>query len=198
MIDTTAPVIVVGAGLAGLACARELVRAGRSVEILEASDGIGGRVRTDTVDGFLLDRGFQVLLTAYPEARGQLNYAALGLRLFYPGALIRYHGRFYRLADPFRRPADALGSLFNPIGSPADKLRILALRRRAAAGSIDRLFERPETSTMQALTRLDFSNAIIERFFQPFLGGIFLGRELSTTSRMLEFVIRMFAEGNAA
>ncbi|HUR94911.1 MAG TPA: NAD(P)/FAD-dependent oxidoreductase [Gemmatimonadales bacterium] len=198
MTDSTAPVIVVGAGLAGLACARELARAGRHVEVLEASDGVGGRVRTDEVEGFLLDRGFQVLLTAYPEAKAQLDYPALRLRPFYPGAVVRFGGRFHRISDPFRRPADALRSLVNPIGSPADKLRVLALRRRAGAGSLDQLFDRPETSTMQALTRMDFSNALIERFFQPFLGGIFLGRELSTTSRMLEFVIRMFGEGDTA
>src|SRR5215207_7804530 len=101
MTDTTAPVILVGAGLAGLACARELAQAGRRVEILEASDGIGGRVRKDELDGYRLDRGFQVLLTAYPEAKAQLNYAALRLRPFYPGALVRFGGRFHRIADPF-------------------------------------------------------------------------------------------------
>ncbi len=198
MTDATAPIVVVGAGLAGLACARHLTRAGRRVQVLEASDGVGGRVRTDEVDGFRLDRGFQVVLTAYPEARAQLDYRPLGLRPFYPGALVRYGGRFHRVADPFRHPVDALESLMNPIGTPADKLRVLALRQRALAGSLDQLFGRPETTTMQALTGLDFSNAMIERFFQPFLGGIFLGRELSTTSRMLEFVIRMLAEGDTA
>ncbi|MEO6057478.1 MAG: NAD(P)/FAD-dependent oxidoreductase [Gemmatimonadales bacterium] len=198
MTDIPAPVIVVGAGLAGLACVRHLVRAGRQVQLIEASDGVGGRVRTDEVDGFLLDRGFQVLLTAYPEARAQLDYRALDLRPFYAGALVRYGGRFHRMADPFRHPADAAGSILNPIGTAADKVRVLSLRRRARAGSVERLFERPETSTMQALTALDFSNAMVERFFQPFLGGIFLGRDLSTTSRMLDFVIRMMAEGETA
>ncbi len=198
MNDRAAPVLVVGAGLAGLACARHLVRAGRRVQVLEASDGIGGRVRTDAVDGFLLDRGFQVLLTAYPEARSQLDYPALALRPFYPGALVRLGGRFHRIADPFRQPVDALGSLLNPIGTVADKTRVLRLRRRARAGRVERLLQRPETTTMQALTELDFSNAMVERFFQPFLGGIFLGRDLSTTSRMLDFVIRMMAEGDTA
>jgi phytoene dehydrogenase-like protein len=198
MTTPEAPVLVVGAGLAGLACARHLARAGRRVQLLEASDAVGGRVRTDVVDGFQLDRGFQVLLTAYPEARAQLDYRALDLRPFYAGALVRYGGRFFRVADPARHPSDALTSLLNPIGTPADKARVLRLRQRARAGSVERLFERPETSTMQALTSLDFSNAMVERFFQPFLGGIFLGRDLSTTSRMLEFVIRMLAEGDTA
>ena len=190
--------IVVGAGLAGLACARRLAAAGRPVQLLEASDDVGGRARTDDVGGFRLDRGFQVLLTAYPEARAQLDYGTLHLRSFYPGALVRSGGRFHRLADPFRRPLDAAASLHGPIGSVADKARVLRLRRRARAGSLAALFARPETSTMQALTDLDFSNPMVERFFQPFLGGIFLGRDLSTTSRMLDFVVRMMAEGDIA
>src|SRR3954471_6552064 len=142
MSDSTAPVIVVGAGLAGLACARQLARLGRRVEVLEASDGVGGRVRTDAVDGFLLDRGFQVLLTAYPTARAELDYGALRLRTFYPGALVRIAGSFHRVAHPLRRPADALRSFLGPVGGPADKLRVLALLRRARTGSIQRLFER--------------------------------------------------------
>ena len=192
------PVLVVGAGLAGLACARRLAAAGRAVQVLEASDDVGGRVRTDDVGGFRLDRGFQVLLTAYPEALAQLDYRSLHLHSFYPGAQVRLHGRFHRLADPFRHPLDAAATLLNPVGSPADKARVLRLRRRARSGTVPELLARAETSTMQALTDLDFSNTMIERFFQPVLGGILLGRELSTTSRMLDFVIRMMAEGEIA
>ncbi|MFN8709921.1 MAG: FAD-dependent oxidoreductase, partial [Planctomyces sp.] len=83
------PVVIVGGGLAGLTCAKTLVRAGIETILLEASDEVGGRVRTDEVDGFLLDRGFQVLLTAYPEAKQQLDYSALQLQAFEPGSLIR-------------------------------------------------------------------------------------------------------------
>src|SRR5436190_24043276 len=109
---TEPAVLIVGAGLAGLACARRLREVGFSFQILEAADGVGGRVRTDIVDGFRLDRGFQVLLTAYPEAQRLLDYAALDLRPFAPGALIRYRGRFHRVVDPRRSPVGGLKTFF--------------------------------------------------------------------------------------
>jgi len=191
-----APVVIVGAGLAGLACARHLSAAGRAVLLCEQSDGVGGRVRTDTVDGFLLDRGFQVLLEAYPEARTHFDYARLGLVPFFPGALVRTEGAFHLVADPFRAPLHAVSGLFSPIGSLGDKLRVLALRRAAQRGSLEELFRRPETTTRDALARHGFSPTMISRFFEPFLGGIFLGRDLETSSRMLEFVFRMMADGD--
>ena len=97
-------VLIIGAGLAGLACGRHLADAGVSCQIIEASDGIGGRVRTDEVEGFLLDRGFQVLLTAYPEAQRTLDYYALELKKFAPGAFSWFAGRLNRLVDPWRTP----------------------------------------------------------------------------------------------
>ncbi len=78
-------VLIVGAGLSGLSCALWLHEGGLSVLVLEASDGIGGGVRTDEVEGFLLDRGFQVFLMAYPEAQRVLDYGALDFKPFYPG-----------------------------------------------------------------------------------------------------------------
>src|SRR3954453_9036996 len=117
-------VVVVGAGLAGLACARRLAASGVAVTVLEAADAVGGRVRTDVVDGFRLDRGFQVLLTAYPEAQRVLDYGPLDLRKFARGALVCCGGRFHRLADPRRDPVRGLQTLFGPIGSFADKWRI--------------------------------------------------------------------------
>src|SRR5438094_2146536 len=127
-------VLIVGAGLAGLACARRLREVGISFQILEAADGVGGRVRTDVVDGFRLDRGFQVLLTAYPEAQRLLDYAALGLQPFAPGALIRFDGRFHRLVEVRRSPLAGLKSLFSPIGSIADKWRLSSLEAKVRAG----------------------------------------------------------------
>ena len=193
-----AEVIVVGAGLAGLCCARELNRQGIACGVLEASDGVGGRVRTDRQDGFLLDRGFQVLLTAYPEARRVLDYDALDLRRFQPGALIRYRGGWERISDPLRRPQDALHTLSAEVGTLVDKLRVARVQERVRRGSLDDLFLRPATTTIEGLRASGFSEAIIERFFRPFLGGIFLERELETTSQMWEFVFRMFGEGYAA
>lgn len=191
-------VLIVGAGLAGLACGWYLHQSSVSFQILEASSSIGGRVKTDRIDGFLLDRGFQVLLTAYPEARKILDYHALSLNNFYPGAMIRLENRFHRVADPFRHPIDAFQNIQSPIGTLADKLRIARLRRRVLAGDLDDLFSRPETKTIDALKSDGFSDAMIDTFFRPFLGGVFLDPELQTTSRMLEFVFRMFSVGDSS
>ena len=142
-------VLIIGGGLAGLCCALRLHQSGLSFQILEASDGVGGRVRTDKVEGFLLDRGFQVLLTAYPEARKVLDYDALNLHPFYPGALIRYKGRSHRFADPWRHPIDGIMGLFSPIGSVSDKLKVRKLRQQVLTGSLQDLYRRPETTTVQ-------------------------------------------------
>lgn len=193
----TLDTIIVGAGLAGLACARELASRGISFEIYDAADGVGGRARTDVVDGFLLDRGFQVYLDAYPEGRRILDYGALDLRPFEPGAILRTNGRFTRITDPWRRPLRALGSLFAPVGGIRDKLRIGKLRRSVVAPSLDELAARPDVTTLARLREFEFSDAMIERFFRPFFGGVFLERDLETSSRFFDFVFRMFSIGSA-
>jgi phytoene dehydrogenase-like protein len=191
-------VVIVGGGLAGLACARHLHQNGITFQIIEASDGLGGRVRTDRVEGFLLDRGFQILQTAYPEAKRVLDYAKLDLHSFYPGAVIRSHNHSYRVADPLRKPLDAFESLFAPVGTMTDKFRLLALRQRLHWQSIDSLFKREEQTTLDALHKKGFSPAIVSTLFRPFLRGIFLEKELKTSSRMFEFAYKMFADGRAA
>ncbi len=192
-------VVIVGAGLAGLCCALRLQEVGVPFIILEGSDGVGGRVRTDTLDGFRLDRGFQVLLTAYPEGQRTLDYDPLDLKPFYPGALVRFRGRFHRVADPRRRPLDGLKSFFGPIGTLRDKLRIPALVSKVTAGKAEDQFRRPEGLTLDLLRwGGQFSDAMIDRFFRPFFGGVFLERQLVTSSRLFRFLFRMFAEGDAA
>lgn len=191
-------VLIVGAGLAGLACARQLHESGVRCLVLEASDGVGGRVRTDQVDGFLLDRGFQVLLTSYPSARRVLDYGALRLHSFHPGALVRFGGKFHRVSDPVRRPKDAFETAFSHIGTPLDKLRILRERRRLQRTPVEQILRKPESATYRALRRTGFSRSMVNRFLRPFLGGVFLDRDLETSSRMWEFVFRMFSEGEAA
>lgn len=191
-------VLIVGAGVAGLCCARQLVERGLTPLLLEAGDAPGGRVRTDEVDGFRLDRGFQVLLTAYPEARRVLDYGALDLRRFHPGALIRKGGRLRKLSDPLRRPRDAFATLLAPVGGLRDKLRIAKLRRDSRKGSLEELLARPAVASRAALADRGFSGEMVRGFLAPFLGGIFLEGELATSSRMLEFVFRMFSEGAAA
>jgi phytoene dehydrogenase-like protein len=190
-------VIVVGAGLAGLCCARELHASGLDVLVLERGDAPGGRVRTDEVDGFLLDRGFQVLLTAYPEARRVLDYERLGLRPFESGALIRRGERFTRIADPFRYPLKALESLRDAPGSILDKLRVARLRSRLSRFSLNEVLTAPQVTTAEALRREGFSPRLVDAFFRPFLGGIFLDPSLETSSRLFAFVFKLFSEGEA-
>lgn len=196
--DRATDVLIVGGGLAGLACATRLCQQGMKVRLLEASDRVGGRVRSDRVDGFLLDHGFQVLLTAYPACRQLLDYEALELQAFDPGALIRLDGRFGLLSDPWRRPGKVLQTACSPVGSLADKWRIAKLRNAVTRGSLEDLLARPQQPTDRYLRAFGFSEPMIDRFFRPFLGGIFLERELQTSSRMFEFVFRMFALGSAA
>jgi phytoene dehydrogenase-like protein len=190
-------VVVVGAGLAGLACARELVRQGRDVTLIEASDGVGGRVRTDLHEGFRLDRGFQVLLTAYPEAQRVLDYDALDLRSFYPGALIRTSGGFEKIADPFRKPIEGIKTAFADVGSLTDKLRVALLRREALGTALADIYARPDvSSTLQWLRAFGFSEGMIDTFFRPFYGGVMLDDTLATSSKMMSFTYKMFSEGD--
>lgn len=191
-------VIIIGGGLAGLCCARRLHQDGIPFVVLEASDGWGGRVRTDEVDGFLLDRGFQVLLTAYPEAANVLDYSALELCAFLPGALVRKDGQFFRISDPWRDPGSWLRNLFSPVGSMADKIRMARLRSDLMNRTLSEIFAAPETSTRQALERRRFSTQVIEEFFRPWFGGIQLDSKLGASSRMFEFVFRMMSEGETA
>ena len=197
-MSTSPDVLIIGAGLAGLACARHLADAGVSLQVIEASDGIGGRVRTDEFEGFLLDRGFQVLLTAYPEAQRTLDYHALNLKKFTPGALSFFAGRMNKLVDPWRTPGAWREALKSDFGGFFDKLRILRLRSRLRASRIEEIFQRPEGSTKDALLSRGFSEEFMHRFFRPFLGGILLDGELKSSSRMFEFVFKMLSEGDTA
>lgn len=197
-VSSRPDVVIIGAGLAGLSCAVQLTANGRTVALLEATDRVGGRVRTDVIDGLTLDHGFQVLLTAYPACRQLLDYESLRLRVFEPGALIRIRGRFTRLGDPWRRPSQLFSTALSPVGSILDKLKVGKIRAAAARGSLESLYDRDAETTLDRLNRLGFSPNMIDRFFRPFLGGVFLDESLQTSSRMFEFVFRMFAGGDIA
>ena len=193
-----ADVVIVGAGLAGLAAGRVLHEAGREVVVLEASDGVGGRVRTDVVDGYRLDRGFQVLLTAYPELHTQFDLDALDLRRFEPGALV-WNGRSMHVdGDPIRRPRTLLKTGLAPIGSVADKLRILRQRIRLQRTTAPELLRQRDISTLDALHDQGFSDRMIERFFRPLVGGIQLDPSLQTSRRMFDVILRSLIEGDTA
>jgi phytoene dehydrogenase-like protein len=190
--------VVVGAGLAGLAAARVLHEAGRSVAVLESSDGVGGRVRTDLVGGFRLDRGFQVLLTAYPEVQRQLDVAALRLRPFLPGSLVWTGRRLHAVGDPFRRPSMLLPSAAAPIGSVPDKLRMAQLLRRVRGTDPRSLLRGPDVSTEEGLRAEGFHDRIVQRFFRPLLGGIQLDASLSGSARMSDAILHCLAKGESA
>lgn len=188
-------VVVVGAGVAGLVAARTLSRAGLDVRVLEAADRVGGRVATDVVDGFRLDRGFQVLNTSYPRVRRELDVAALQVQAFDPGALVYLGGRVHRVADPRRVPRAAPETLTAPIGSTLDKIRLAALVGAAAVLPVSLLLERPETSAYDALRGWGISDRMIDGFVRPFLSGVLLEDTLATSSRFVDLVWRSFARG---
>ncbi|MGL6073680.1 MAG: NAD(P)/FAD-dependent oxidoreductase [Fimbriiglobus sp.] len=191
-------VLIVGGGLAGLACAGRLFECGFSFQILEAADAVGGRVRTDVFEGFRLDRGFQIFLPSYPEARRVLDYLDLDLQHFTPGAQVRYQGKFHRVADPRHEPITGLKSLFNPIGTFRDKLGLARLKLHYDRIGFEQLVRRPELTTRQFLDQFGFSSTFIERLAVPFFGGVFLEDGLQTSSRFLQFVFTMFAAGPGA
>jgi phytoene dehydrogenase-like protein len=193
------PVLIVGAGMAGLACATALHRAGTPFLLLEAADAVGGRVRTDvTPDGFRLDRGFQVLLSAYPEVRRQIRLEALQPRAFRSGAVIRLpDGSETLLPDPLKDPLALPRALFSPIGSLPDKLRIACLVLSLLPRSAERLLEGSGPPTLAYLRARGWSERMLERFFIPFFGGVFLDRSLSTDSHFFRFVFQQFVLGRA-
>jgi len=189
-------VVVAGGGLAGLVAARHLAAAGTTVDCLEATDRVGGRVATRTVEGFTLDRGFQVLFTAYPAVRRELDVEALSPRRFAPGATIAGPNHRSTLSDPWGDPAGAVPTLLNRDVTVGDKLRLFRLRRALADRDPDDRFAGDDTSIRDYLEGRGFSTAFVDRFAEPFYGGITLDRSLSTSSHVLEYTFEMLATGD--
>jgi len=155
-IPTEADVVVVRAGLAGLNASSNPEQ-GWARAYHPGGKRWGRRVdvRTDKVDGFLLDRGFQIFLTGYPEAKATLDLEALQLQPFYAGAKVWFGGSFHTVADPLRHFVDGVLSLGNPIGSVADKINVGVFRLKSLLGPLDAIFEQPETSTLERLKVCD-------------------------------------------
>ena len=189
---------VIGAGVSGLIAAKVLEDHGYYPIILEATDRVGGRVKTDLIEDYQLDHGFQVLLTAYPAAQKYLNLDALELQKFLPGATIFNSGKKQTIGDPLRNLSLLFPTLFSSIGTFSDKLKILKLNRLLKKNTLDEIFSKTEKTTYQYLVDFGFSSEMISQFFTPFFSGIFLESQLETSSRMFEFVYKMFGEGFAA
>ena len=190
-------IVIIGAGIAGLTCAKYLKDKGIEATILEASFGVGGRVRTDTVDGFKLDRGFQVLLTSYPEARKLLNYNELRLKTMPSGARIRQGDKFSVMPNPLKDFTTAPQALFAPVGSLWDKLKVLQLNlslKNAPEPTSANLLN--QQSTLDFLKEFGYSDTIIERFFRPFFRGVFLEKGLKTDATFFKFLFSQFAKGD--
>lgn len=197
-VPAAVQVLVVGAGLSGLRCASLLSTQGYEVLVLEASDGIGGRARTDEVEGFRLDRGFQVLLTSYPEAREAFDYDRLELGRFEPGALIRHEGGFVPLTDPLRRPTAIISAARTPVATIGDKLRLARLRFELAGKDPARIAAEAQLPTGQYLAEAGFSRTVIENFFRPFFGGVLIDPDLATSSALFQLYFGYFSTGDAA
>ena len=189
---------IIGAGVSGLIAAKVLEANGFCPIIIEATERAGGRVKTDVIEGCHLDRGFQVLLTAYPAAQKYLDLDALDLQKFTPGTVIFNGGKQSIIGDPLRDGSLLFSTLVSRIGTITDKLKVLKLNRLLKRKTLSEIFEEEEKTTMSYLMDFGFSFQMINQFFKPFFSGIFLEPSLHTSSRMFEFVYKMFGEGSAA
>ena len=190
-------VVVVGAGMAGLVAAIDLCRAGLDVRLVERAGYCGGRVATDVVDGYRLDRGFQVLNTSYPQVRRRLDLDALDVRALTPGALVRFDGRLRRVANPLRAPLSAPVSVTSGVLGAADLVRLAAYSATAGVGSPARIQARPDISSAAAFQAAGITSGLVDRLLRPFLAGVLLESELATSRRFVDLVWRSFVRGRS-
>jgi protoporphyrinogen oxidase len=190
--------VIIGGGISGLTCAKYLNEKGYNFMLLEGSDALGGRVRTDKVDGFLLDRGFQILLTNYPEAKKILNYNTLDLKYFGSGALIKAEKGFMKMENPFQNKMAYLTMAFSSVGTLSDKLKIRKFANELSEVPDDEFFNMEATDTLTFLRNYGWSEKMINNFFKPFYGGVFLENDLLTSSNFFQFTFKQFFKGDAA
>ena len=193
MVTEQVDVVVVGAGLAGLAAAVDLQDAGLDVAVCEAGNAVGGRVRTDVVDGFRLDRGFQVLLPAYPAVRALPGLKSLRLQPFTRGVVAVGDDGRTELVPPWRgRSTDVARFVLR---HPKDVAALAAFSVRDAVAPAKVLRSLPQRPTAEDLA---VSDDVVRKVFRPFLAGVFLDGELQTSSRVFHLVWRSFLRGGGA
>ncbi|MCH2214812.1 MAG: FAD-dependent oxidoreductase [Flavobacteriales bacterium] len=190
-------VVIVGAGAAGLAAAIRCEESGLATLVIESDKKIGGRIRNDLINGFNLEKGFQVLIDSYEKAQELLDYSKLDLKKFAPGAIIFDSNGSYTISDPLRDLSSLPSTALSRVGSFSDKFKLLRLSKELRRLRLDEIFEGTRNSTLQYLREYGFSDRIIENFFRPFFGGVFLERDLATDASMFRFVFRNFSLGNA-
>jgi len=202
----SADIVIIGGGISGLAACitlAEIIKENqleKNIILLEANSKLGGRVTSETIDGFCLDEGFAVFIEEYPEVKKLLDYDALELKRFLPGAKVKLKGRenLARVADPLRNPGDIVESVLSPIGSIIDKVKVLPLVLNVRLSSVEDIFNEKESDTESALIeRWGFSDPFINTFFKPFLEGIYLAPLSQQSSRMFSFAFKMFSDGSA-
>lgn len=186
---------IIGAGISGLACAIELKKLGYQVKVFDSQETVGGRIRTDKVDGFLLDHGFQVFLSSYERAKYFLDYGELELKKFKPGARICSEHKIETLSDPLRDFSSIFATLMNSNSTFKDKFLVLRLKKAAKLARLDQL---SNVSSLEFLRSFGFSDKFIENFFIPFFKGIFLDQDLSIDKNFLLYLFDKFGKASAS
>lgn len=197
MVNKKTDIVIIGAGIAGLACAMKLKKNNRNFIIIEQSNRVGGRVGSIKENEYIFDLGFQVYNTEYYETNSLLNLKELKLKVFKPGASIYNGRRFEILSDPFRDPSTIFETFFSGMTTFKDKIKILTLKRALSSYCISE-DQSEDMTTLKYLKSYGFSNKIINGFFKPFFSGIFLENQLETSSKFFKNVFSNFNKGYAA
>lgn len=189
-----ADVIVVGAGLAGLRCAIRLTQLGREITVLEASDTVGGRVRTDVVDGFRCDRGFQVLNPAYPAVRRWVDLDALALQSFGAGVMVRNDNGLQVVADPVREPRLLARTLGSGYGRAGELAAVGRWSRQVLVDPQD-VMRQPDTTLAESLDAAGVTGRLRRELVDPFLAGVLVDSHGASSANFAKLLVRMFVLG---